>query len=187
MKISPKAGMAVSAAGIILVALSEGFTSEAVQPLLGDKWTIGFGHTEGVRPGDEITAKEALSLLDRDLDQAEWAVNELVRVPLKQHQFDALVSLVFNIGPGAFGTSTLLRALNAHDDKEVQRLWMRWCYFKGKKNKGLENRRARELAVFLGKPVVEAGRAVCFGRDLCIDGDVLVQERAQGPDGAQDS
>nr|DAF30660.1 MAG TPA: Lysozyme [Caudoviricetes sp.] len=131
--------------------LSEGFSDTAVQPLPGDKWTIGYGHTGDVKPGDSITRREALDLLGKDVSWAEAAVNRLVTIELKQCEFDALVSLVYNIGETAFASSSLLKALNRGDRAEVEVQWMRWCYFKGKRVVGLENRRRRELAVFKGE------------------------------------
>ncbi len=73
-------------------------------------WTIGYGHTgPDVKPGGTITQAQADALLDKDTDDAESAVNTLVKVPLSQNQFDALVSFVFNTGIGSFKNSTLLR------------------------------------------------------------------------------
>lgn len=182
-----KAATAISAAGVLLVAGFEGFSEFAYQPVAGDKWTIGFGHTGDVREGERISLQEALGLLSKDLLYASEAVNKYVSVPLLQCQFDALVSLVYNIGPEAFRTSSLLKALNRMDYEEVSRQWMRWKYFKGKPLKGLEVRRARELAVFNGEPVVKSGSSVCFGGGVCVPYNVLVQEAGGRPDGAQAS
>ena len=152
MRFGGKAGaLGVSLAGLSLIMFSEGFSDTAVQPLPGDKWTIGYGHTGDVKPGDSITRREALDLLGKDVSWAEAAVNRLVTIELKQCEFDALVSLVYNIGETAFASSSLLKALNRGDRAEVEAQWMRWCYFKGKRVVGLENRRRRELAVFKGE------------------------------------
>ncbi len=91
----------------------------------GEPWTIGVGHTGGVKPGDRITEAEAMDLLRKDLEWCEAAVN-LVKVPLEQHQFDALVSFVFNVGQGAFAASTMLRLLNAGKYAEVPAQFDRW-------------------------------------------------------------
>lgn len=75
--------------------------------------TIGVGHK--IRKGEkfsEITREQAMIILRSDLKPVEEAINELVKVPINQNQFDALVSLIFNIGIGAFRTSTLLARLN---------------------------------------------------------------------------
>lgn len=181
-----KKGVAgVSAAGVVLIALFEGFASEAMQPLPGDKWTIGFGHTDGVEQGDTVNAQEALDLLGKDLKWVEETINTHVKVPLLQCQYNALASFVYNVGAANFVSSSLLKALNRLDYAEVDRQWMRWKYFKGKPVKGLENRRAREIAVFHGEPVIKSGDSVCFGRDLCFSAGDLLQERTVGPDGAE--
>ena len=79
-----------------------------------EPFTIGWGHTGDVKPGDKITQAEADRLLKKDIETAEKAVSKLVKVPLTQNQFDALVSLTFNIGAGkqGFAGSRLLRLLN---------------------------------------------------------------------------
>jgi lysozyme len=77
--------------------------------------TIGVGHTAGVHMGMVITEEEAMDLLREDLTWSEAAVNNGINVPLEQHQFDALVSFVFNVGQGAFAASTLRRRINAND------------------------------------------------------------------------
>src|SRR6185503_553193 len=78
-------------------------------------WTIGWGHILGVKEGDTCTEAEAEQFLRNDLEDAEGGVYSLVRQPLTQNQYDALVSLVFNIGRGNFASSTLLRKLNGGD------------------------------------------------------------------------
>lgn len=171
---------ALSLAGLLGIAGYEGLSLDAYQPLSGDKWTIGFGHTGDVSPGDSVSVRKALGLLYVDARSAEATVLRYVEVPLKQHQLDALVSLVFNIGPTAFKNSTLLKRLNARDYAGVQREWMRWVYFKGKRVAGLEKRRANELAVFNGEvPTVVEG-AVCFGTAGCIDTASLSLEGQSG-------
>lgn len=165
-----KSAMALSAAGLLAIAGYEGYSEFAYQPLPGDAWTIGFGHTGGVKPGDTVSPKEALELLHKDTGLAERSVKRYVTIELKQHQFDALVSLVYNIGPYAFRQSTLLRCLNKEDFDCVHEQWMRWVYFQGKKVKGLEVRRANELFVFQGGKVVAGpDGARCFGGGLCLE------------------
>lgn len=89
-------------------------------------WTIGYGHTAGVRPGQVVSHARAFQLLKADLRDAENAVNKLVRVPINQNRFDALVSLVFNIGVGNFKNSTLLHKLNARDYRGASAEFGRW-------------------------------------------------------------
>ncbi|WP_072281624.1 lysozyme [Rappaport israeli] len=79
-----------------------------------------------------LSDKHITALLDQDNDIAEQAVNDLVRVPLTDNQFDALVSFVFNVGVGAFKRSTLLRELNKGDYQSVPHQLRRWVYAAGK-------------------------------------------------------
>ena len=88
--------------------------------------TIGFGHTKGVKKNMRITKQEAEDLLRDDMKVYEAEVKRLVDVPLSQYQFDALVSFVFNLGAANFGSSTLLKKLNAGDYAAVPAQFMRW-------------------------------------------------------------
>jgi lysozyme len=136
--------------------------------------TIGVGHllteeelrTGQLRIGEEVVAwrerglteDQAMRLLDQDLDWAEAAVRKLVTVPLTQHQFDALVSFVFNVGPGSpdpskpggFYRSTLRRLLNAGDYAAVPGQMRRWVYTGQPpiRSRGLANRREGEIALW---------------------------------------
>lgn len=142
--------MKTSQRGIDLIKSFEGLRLTAYPDpgTGGDPWTIGYGHTKGVKPGMKITENWAEELLRDDLAEFEAAVNGLVKVRLCQHQFDALVSLVFNIGPGAFSDSTLLRLLNAglYDDAALQ--FVRWNKGGGKVLSGLTRRRMAERKLF---------------------------------------
>lgn len=79
--------------------------------------TIGYGHTNNVRLDDVLTQDEAEKLLDIDIRIKENELNKLIKVPVTQNQYDALISLLFNIGVGNFRTSTLLRLLNQKNYK----------------------------------------------------------------------
>ena len=131
--------MSISPAGIALIQAHEGL------------WTIGYGSTGGVRRGMTITRDQAVLRLYHDVDDAEATVNNRVTVPLSQSQFDALVSLVFNIGGGAFRKSTLLQKLNAGDYAGASNEFMRWIKAKGRVLGGLVTRRAAERALFLSE------------------------------------
>ncbi|GAA4258912.1 glycoside hydrolase family protein [Azospirillum formosense] len=129
-------------------------------------WTIGYGHTKGVREGEVITAAVAERLLASDLAAAAADVAKLVTVPLTDAQRGALASFVFNLGAGAFKGSTLLRLLNQGDIEGAAGQFERWVYatVKGKKVKlpGLVTRRAAEEALFRGgdwRAAVPAGAA----------------------------
>lgn len=140
--------MKTSAAGRSLIKIFEGFSSSAYLCPSG-KWTIGYGHTSGVSPGDTCTREEAEEYLKQDLAIAEKAINGQ-NLNLTQTQFDALVSLVYNIGSGSFQNSTLLKILTedttARDTLEEE--WKKWKYSNKKVLKGLVRRRAAEWSLY---------------------------------------
>jgi lysozyme len=125
--------------------------------------TIGYGHTSGVRLGMTCTPAQASAWLCEDIHYAENLVQEHVKVALTPNQFDALVSIVFNVGPGAKGVkdgiitlksgvpSTLLRLLNLSIYAGAADEFPKWCHGAGNTLlPGLVTRRARERALFLG-------------------------------------
>lgn len=113
--------------------------------------TIGYGHTKGVKLGQECTMAQAVQWLREDVQEAVDAVNRLVKVKINQAQFDALVDFVFNLGAGAFAKSTLLRMLNAYDYVGATAQFARWDKDNGKVVAGLTRRRAAEAKLFEGK------------------------------------
>lgn len=127
----------------------EGLRLNAYLPTPKDKWTIGWGHTKDVHKGMSITQAQAEKFLREDLQWAEEAVLNLVLVPLKQNQFDALVSFVFNIGEPQFRKSTLLRVLNNSNYEEAGNQLLRWDKQAGKVLPGLVKRRAKERELWL--------------------------------------
>ena len=111
--------------------------------------TIGAGHTgPDVHAGMTITEEQAEELLAKDLESAERSVNSAVKVLITQTQFDALVSFVFNVGAGAFASSTLLRLLNAGDYKGAAAQFDRWNKGPSGPLPGLTKRRAAERKMF---------------------------------------
>lgn len=145
--------MKTSSAGRAAIAAREGNVLTAYRDSVGI-WTIGVGHTAAAgspapRAGMKITAAESDAILSRDLAKFEAAVNNAVRVPLNQNEFDALVSLAFNIGGGAFAGSTLVKKLNAGDRAGAANQFNVWVKAGGKTLKGLVTRRAAERAQFL--------------------------------------
>lgn len=140
--------MKTSAIGRKLIKTFEGYRSEAYLCPAG-RWTIGYGHTSGVEPGDTCTREEADEFLKEDLINAENAVNAQ-NLNLSQTQFDALVSFVYNIGSGAFQDSTLLKLLKqdtaARDTLETE--WKKWKYSNKQVLKGLVRRRAAEWSLY---------------------------------------
>lgn len=145
--------MKTSAAGRAAITQREGCELTAYQDSVGI-WTIGVGHTSAagapaVRKGMKITKAEADEILSRDLALFEKAVNAAVKVPLNQNEFDALVSLAFNIGAGAFKKSTLVKKLNAGDKAGAADQFLRWNKAGGRVLKGLVKRREAERKQFL--------------------------------------
>lgn len=132
-----------------LIKKWEALRLRAYKPTINDVWTIGWGHTKGVHPGMVITEQEAERLFRSDVAWAVEAVNTLVKVPLTQNQFDALVSFVFNIGTTNFRKSTLLRKLNVRDYEGAANELPRWVKQKGVTLRGLVRRRAEEMEYFL--------------------------------------
>jgi lysozyme len=116
--------MKTSEQGIALLKDREGVRLKAYLCSAGVP-TIGVGHTAGVKLGDTCTEQQALEWLREDLQWSEAAVRQ-VKVPLEQHQFDALVSFVFNVGQGQFATSTLLKKLNVGDYEGAALQFDRW-------------------------------------------------------------
>lgn len=139
--------MTTSERGLALIMECEGFCPEAYLCPAG-VWTIGYGHTGGVRPGERCSRDEARDWLGRDVGAAEQAVRRHVRIPLAQAEFDALVSFVFNVGTGAFAASTLLRKLGAGDRAGAAAEFDRWVRGGDRVLPGLVTRRARERALF---------------------------------------
>jgi len=144
------AALSLSAAALVGIALHEGYRDEAYTPVPGDVPTIGFGTTEGVKMGDRITPPRALVRLLDDASEFETAVRRCAPVPMHQYEFDAYVSLTYNIGAGAFCSSTLARKLKAGDYAGACAEILRWDKFKGQPLTGLTKRRREEHAKCLG-------------------------------------
>ncbi|ABN42257.1 gp53 [Sodalis phage phiSG1] len=140
--------MQISEQGQRLIQDFEACRLEAY-PCSARVWTIGYGHTGSVKPGDQITVAQAEAWLAEDIAAAEKAVNTLVTVPLSQGQFDALCSFVFNVGRPAFASSTLLKKLNAGEVAGAADEFLRWVHAGPKALKGLKRRRTEERALFL--------------------------------------
>jgi lysozyme len=140
--------MKTSAQGRALIRNAEGCQLQAYRCPAGIP-TIGVGHTKGVRMGDKCTLQQADIWLTQDLEDAEAAVSDLVKVPLTQGQFDALVSFVFNLGEPSFKDSTLLKHLNAGNYKAAAAQFKLWVHSNGVVLPGLVKRRAAETDLFL--------------------------------------
>ena len=143
--------LALSAAGLVGIAEYESYTGHAIIPIPGDVPTIGFGTTDGVKLGDRITPPVALKRALNDVQKFEGAVKECVRVPLHQYEYDAFLSLAYNIGVGAFCGSTLVRLLNEGKYAEACAQISRWNKAGGREIRGLTVRREKERAKCEGK------------------------------------
>lgn len=146
--------MRMSQTGVDMLKKFEGFVGHAYKALETEEhFTIGYGHYgSDVDRNDTITQTQAEILLKRDVSSFEDGVSRLIRVPVNQNQFDALVSLAYNIGLRAFGSSTLLKRLNAKDYRTASAQFLVWNKSGGRVISGLVNRRKQERALF-DKPV----------------------------------
>jgi lysozyme len=138
----------IGAAGLDIIKFSEALRLEAYLPTPHDVWTIGYGHTRGVREGDTCTPQQAESYLREDCFDAEREVDRAVLWPINQNQFDALVSLVFNIGGTNFRNSTLLRRLNEGLVLDAAQQFAKWNKQNGEVLGGLVIRRQKERELF---------------------------------------
>lgn len=125
--------LALSAAGLVSIVSFEGYTDKAIIPVKGDKPTYGFGSTGAdVKLGDKTTPPKALERALRDVQKFEGAIQGCITAPLYRHEFDAFVSLAYNVGSGAFCGSTLVKKANASDYAGACGEILRWRYYQGK-------------------------------------------------------
>jgi lysozyme len=144
------AALTLSAAALVGIAVHEGYVGHAYQDIVG-VWTIGFGTTENVRPGQKIDPVRALQRKVADVEKFEGAIKQCVRVPLHQYEYDAYISLAYNIGSAAFCNSTLVRRLNAGDYAGACKEILRWNRAGGQVVQGLVNRRQDEYRKCIGE------------------------------------
>ena len=142
--------MKISKEGIALIKKFEGIELQAYQDSVG-VWTIGYGHTKGVKEGDNISLKKAEQMLEEELVEYEGYINNMVELGLEQNQFDALVAWVYNLGPTNLRQSTLLKVLNQGLFNEVPYEIKRWNKAGGEVLNGLVRRREAEALLFEGK------------------------------------
>ena len=148
--------MKLSQDGLAFVAKWEGFRTNPYNDAAGNA-TIGYGHllhrgrvTAGDHARwDRTTEKSARLILAQDTLSAETAMSKVVKVPISQPQFDALVSLAFNVGNSAVATSTLIRVLNSGNYGDAGKQFLRWNRAGGEIVAGLVNRRRQESKIFL--------------------------------------
>lgn len=143
----------INRAGLDLIKEFEGLRLKAYRDSV-NVLTVGFGHTSmagppEVKSGMTITAQEAEDILARDLGKFEKAVfDKLTRSPT-QNEYGAMVSLCFNVGPGNFAKSSVLRKFNEGDEQGAADAFLRWNRADGKVMAGLTRRREAERALFL--------------------------------------
>lgn len=143
--------LSLSAAAFGALVMHEGYREQAYTPVPGDVPTIGFGTTQGVSMGDKITPVQAVIRALQDVQRFEGALKECVTVPLHQHEYDAYISLSYNIGGQAFCSSTLVKKLNAGDYDGACKQILRWDKFKGRQLAGLTKRRQAEYRTCMGQ------------------------------------
>lgn len=142
------AALSLSAAALVAIAVSEGYRGEAYYATKHEQEqgisTIGFGETQGVKPTDRTTPERALVHLLGSSDKYANAVRGCANVPMTQGEFDAFVSLAYNIGPGNFCGSTLVKKLHAGDYAGACEEIKRWNRQAGVVLPGLTKRREKE-------------------------------------------
>ncbi|WP_318389651.1 lysozyme [Enterobacter sp.] len=137
--------MKTSPQGLQLIADYEGCRLTPYQCSAG-VWTSGIGHTADVVPGKTINEHQAASNLISDVLNVERKLAICAPVTMPPHIYDAAVSLAFNVGTGAVCRSTMVAFIKRGQWEQACGQLQRWVYVNGVKNRGLENRRARELA-----------------------------------------
>jgi len=129
--------LALSAIGLVTIAMREGYSDEAIIPTKGDVPTYGFGVTtrpdgSPVRMGDRTTPQRALADAATKLDTIyEAAVKRCVKVPLYQAEYDVYVSMAYNIGTGAFCSSSIAQRANAQDYRAACEAILMWRMYQG--------------------------------------------------------
>lgn len=167
----PIAALVISAAGITGVTNYEGFRKDAYVPVPGDVFTVGYGTTKyedgsSVKPGDIVTKARAEILLKHDLNTFEKAVKNCVKVPLYQYEYDAYVSLAYNIGTTGFCNSSIPGKLLRYDYEAACKTILEFNKFRDCTKpkvvingvlqcprivlKGLDNRRKAEYQMCIG-------------------------------------
>ena len=167
----PIIALAISAAGVTGVANYEGFRKDAYVPIPGDLVTVGYGTTKyednsPVKPGDTVTKARAEILLKHDLNTFEKSVKNCVKVPLYQYEYDAYVSLSYNIGTKGFCNSSIPKKLAEYNYEAACKTILEFNKFRDCTKpkvlvngvpqcpyvvlKGLDNRRKQEYQMCIG-------------------------------------
>lgn len=145
------AALGLSAVALVGILVHEGYNDNAYIPVAGDVPTIGFGTTGGVALGDKTTPTKALVRAMQDVQAFEGALKNCVKVDLHHYEYDAYISLSYNIGSKAFCSSTLVKMLNTRDYEGACKQILRWDRFQGRPLKGLTVRRQAEYKKCIGQ------------------------------------
>lgn len=146
------ASLVISAASLVGIAIHEGYTDNAIQPIPGDSWTYGFGETAGVKQGDKTTPVRALvRLLDSAEKHADGVKKCLDGAYLLPNEFEAYLSLAYNIGVGAFCRSSIPVKVKAGKYREGCETILLYNRAGGKVIQGLINRRQKEYKLCIGE------------------------------------
>ena len=146
------AALVLSAASLTGIAVHEGYRDRAYIPVAGDRPTLGFGDAQGVKLGDKTDPIRALIRLNQQAEVFQKEMKQCIGdVPLHQHEWDAYVSLTFNIGSGAFCKSTLVKKLQQQDYVGACTQILRWDKFQGRPLAGLTKRRQEEYTKCIGR------------------------------------
>ncbi len=145
--------MNVTDEGLALIRRAEGLRLRSYRDAVG-VWTIGYGHTSAagepiVKPDQDITEADANAILRRDVEKFAAGVRKAVLREINDQQFSALVSFAYNVGLGAFKSSSVLKAVNAEEFGAVPQRLQLWVKAGGRTLPGLVKRRAAEAALFL--------------------------------------
>lgn len=157
--------MKISNAALNLIAKWEGFYAKAY--LCPAKvWTIGYGTTrwpngQAVKKGQAIKKDEAWELLRKQVQEHANTIEQYVKVPLNQNQYDALASFQYNLGRHILKNSALLKYLNARQWDKAGNEMLLYCNAGGKRLQGLVNRRKEEVALFK-KPAVDVSNKIQY-------------------------
>ncbi|MBT8527536.1 lysozyme [Polynucleobacter paneuropaeus] len=143
------ATLVISASALVGIAVNEGYVGQTYKDVVGVP-TIGFGETQGVKPGQTTTPPQALRKLLESADKSATGIKQCITVPISQGEYDAYLSLSYNIGVGAFCGSGLVKKLNAQDYTGACQEILKWNRAGGVVQSGLTKRRYEEFNTCMG-------------------------------------
>ena len=143
------AALVISASALVGIAVNEGYVGQTYKDVVGVP-TIGFGETQGVKPGQTTTPSQALRKLLESANKSAAGIKQCITVPISQGEYDAYLSLSYNIGVGAFCGSSLVKKLNAQDYTGACQEILKWNRAGGLVQPGLTKRRYEEFNTCMG-------------------------------------